>query len=42
MLNSPVRNLLGGVLFVLTVGGLAVVAYSRKAGISATRSTWSC
>jgi voltage-gated potassium channel len=30
MLNSPVRNLLGGVLFVLTVGGLAIVAYMSQ------------
>jgi len=27
LLNSPTRNLLGGVLFVLTVGSLAVVGY---------------
>ncbi|HET6239304.1 MAG TPA: potassium channel family protein [Acetobacteraceae bacterium] len=30
MLNSPVRNLIGGVLFVLTVGGLAVVGYMSQ------------
>jgi voltage-gated potassium channel len=32
MLNSPVRNLLGGVLFVLTVVGLAVVGYMSQGG----------
>jgi voltage-gated potassium channel len=30
MLNSPIRNLLGGVTFVLTVGGLAVVGYMSQ------------
>jgi len=30
MLNSPIRNLLGGITFVLTVGGLAVVAYMSQ------------
>src|SRR5271157_197877 len=30
LLNSPTRNLLGGVVFVLTVGSLAVVAYMSQ------------
>ncbi len=27
LLNSPTRNLIGGILFVLTVGGLAIIGY---------------
>ncbi len=30
MLNSPIRNLLGGVTFVLVVSGLAIVAYMSQ------------
>ena len=27
LLNSPIRNLVGGIVFVLTVGSLAIVGY---------------
>jgi len=30
MLNSPVRNLLGGIAFVLTIGSLAIVGYMSQ------------
>lgn len=30
LLNSPTRNLLGGVMFVLTVGSLAIVGYTSQ------------
>src|SRR5271165_5515335 len=30
LLNSPIRNLLGGVVFVLTVSSLAVVGYTSQ------------